>query len=90
MTANEALKLLLLMEESRKENLISEETIVCVIARAGSSDVIARADTINNLLQEEFGPPLHTLVIPGELNFMEVEALEVCSSLPSNIAQQLK
>ena len=90
MTANEALKLLLLMEESRKEDLITEETIVCVVARAGSSDVIARADTIKNLLKEDFGPPLHTLVLPGNLNFMEIEALEVCCNLPSNIAQQLK
>ena len=41
---------------------------------------------IKELIKKDFGSPLHTLVIPGKLHFMEVEALEKLAQLP---AQQI-
>jgi diphthine synthase len=85
MTANEGLALLLKMEGQLHQNLFTEDSIACVVARAGSSDPLLAADSIKVLLKKEFGPPLHTLVIPGDLHFMEREALEICAGLPSEV-----
>ncbi len=86
MTANEGLNLLLEMEKKNKKKIITKETVACVVARAGSKKAISRADTIKNLLSFDFKKPLHTLVIPGELHFMEIKALEILAQLP---AQQI-
>jgi len=83
MTANEGLKLLLKMEEKQNENILNEESIVCVVARVGSSEPIVAADAIKNLIVRDFGPPLHTLVIPGKFHFMEIEALQTLAQLPA-------
>jgi diphthine synthase len=82
MTATEGLNLLLKMEEIRNEKIISKDTIACVIAQAGSEKPIVKADKIINLIKQDFGPPLHTIVIPGELHFMEIEALQTFGNLP--------
>ena len=36
-----------------------------------------RADKLRNLLEEDFGDPLHSLIIPSDLHFIEAEALVV-------------
>jgi diphthine synthase len=90
MTANEGLELLLKMEEQCNEQVFDEESVVCVVARAGSSDPVVAADTIKVLRKKDFGPPLHTLVVPGYLHFMEVEALEVCAGLPPGLGKKIQ
>jgi len=87
MTANEGMNLLLKMEEKHKENIITQENVVCVVARAGSSEPIVIADTIKDIINRDFGPPLHSLVIPGKLHFMEIEAIQILAQLP---AQQIR
>jgi len=81
MTANEGINLLLKMEEKHNKNIIKKDTIVCVVARAGSKDPTIKADKIKNLLDFDFGPPLHSIVVPGKLHFMETEALEKLADL---------
>ncbi|NPA76024.1 MAG: diphthine synthase [Euryarchaeota archaeon] len=81
MTANEAMQLLLRMEEVRKEGVISEKTLIAVVARAGSEDCLVRAGPLGELISEDFGPPLHTLVLPGNLHFAEEEALRALAGL---------
>jgi diphthine synthase len=83
MTANEAIKLLLDMEEKMKENVIKQDTILCVIARAGSDEPVVEAGFIKDLIDKDFGPPLHTIVVPGKLHFMEFGALRVLAHLPA-------
>jgi diphthine synthase len=51
------------------------------IARAGSADVIVKAGRAEKILAEEFGPPLHILVIPAELHDMERRYLELFAGL---------
>lgn len=75
MTANEGLTLLLDMERRVGRMVISPGTLVCVVARAGSPDCVTRAGPLSELVEEDFGPPLHTLVVPGKLHFVEEEAL---------------
>lgn len=90
MTANEGLQLLLKMEEIEKEKIVTEESVICVVGRAGASKPVLQANIVKNLLNKNFGPPLHTLVVPGELHFMEIEALEVCANLPRELVKKLQ
>ncbi len=90
MTANEGINLLLKMEEKHKENIITEENVVCVVARAGSSEPIVIADAIKHIINRDFGPPLHTVVIPGKLHFMEVEAIQILAQLPAQQVGKLQ
>lgn len=90
MTANEGMKLLLKMEEKEKKNSITKDTLVCVVARAGSSKPVVAADSITALLDRDFGPPLHSLVIPGKLHFLEIEALTAFANLPEKMGRILQ
>jgi len=90
MTANEGLKLLLKMEKKHQENLIEKDTVVCVVARAGSKKPAVKADIIKNLTDLDFKKPLHTIVIPGDLHFMEIQALETLAQLPAQQVRKLQ
>jgi len=56
-----------------------------VVGRAGSDDPTVRADRLDVLAQEDFGPPLHLLVIPGDLHPLEREALAAFGGLPEGV-----
>jgi diphthine synthase len=90
MTANEGLDLLLKMEEKLRKHLITKETLACVVARAGAPNPMIIANTINILRKKDFGPPLHTIVLPGPLHFMEIEALELFADLPLEIKRKIQ
>jgi len=77
MTVNEALQILLDIEEMREEKVISEDTKVIGIARATHDDECIKSGTIKELLHFDFGKPLHCLIIPGDMHFMEEEAFEM-------------
>ena len=83
MTANEAMKLLLEMEEKIKGNIFKQDSIICIVARAGSDEPIIAAGKIKDMIVKDFGPPLHTIVVPGNLHFMEFEALKILAQLPA-------
>jgi diphthine synthase len=90
MTANEGLDHLLRMESTCKKHLFSNQSIACVVARAGAPDVLVAANTFERLRSMNFGPPLHTLVIPGTLHFMEQEALELLAGLPAEAVKKMQ
>jgi diphthine synthase len=76
MTVNDAITYLLMVEEKRQENVFTKNRKCVGIARLGSSDcVIKYADSVK-LLKCDFGKPLHCLIIPGKLHFVEEEALD--------------
>lgn len=85
MTANEGMKLLLEMKGNKGEKIFNEDSIICVVARAGSNEPVVAAGAFKDLIKKDFGEPLHTLVIPGKLHFMEVEALEKLAQLPAHL-----
>lgn len=90
MSANEGLEYLLQVENERKEDVILNDTLAVVIARVGSHKPLVRADRIENLLGEDFGGPLHSLIIPADLHFMEAEALVVIGGAPEEILEDSK
>ncbi|MCQ6253825.1 diphthine synthase [Methanocaldococcus sp.] len=82
MTANEGLKILLELENRKKENVLSEETKVVVVARLGSLKPKLVYGKIKDLINYDFGKPLHSIIIPGKLHFMEEEALKyLCENI---------
>ena len=90
MTANEGMELLLKMEEKHRKKIFDEDSVVCVVARAGSAEPMTAADSVKKLIDRDFGPPLHTLVIPGKLHFMEIEALKTLAQLPAQQDRKLQ
>jgi diphthine synthase len=75
MTVKEGLTTLLAKEREKRENVVTDKTLVVGVARAGAPDCRAKADYVKDMLNYDFGNPPHTLVFPGELHFMEAEAL---------------
>ena len=58
-----------------------DDPVGVVVAQAGSDAPTVRAGTLSTLAGESFGPPLHLLVIPGELHPLERDALTSLASL---------
>lgn len=83
MTVNEGASLLLEMESASEVKLPSR--IVGIgIARAGSEDPSVKADLLTRLPVHNFGGPLHILIVPASLHFMEAEALRVLAGAPDD------
>jgi diphthine synthase len=83
----EGLESLLKVEEKRKENIVVIDTLVVGIARAGSNYPTVRAGFLEDLLGYDFGGPPHSIVFPGELHFMEAEALIVLAGAPDSLRE---
>jgi diphthine synthase len=58
------------------------------VARAGSPDPVVAADRLAPLAGREFGDPLHLLVLPGELHYIERDALVELAGAPSELADE--
>jgi len=72
-----ALKQLLGASESWSENLIGPETLVVGVARIEAPDMVVKAGTVSELMQIDFGGPPYVLIFPGQLHFVEAEALQL-------------
>jgi diphthine synthase len=90
MTINEALKLLLKIETSKQESIVTRKRLVVGIARAGSKSPTVKAGWLAEMLTHDFGRPPHTLIFPGKLHFMEAEALVQLANGPEAIRMQAK
>ena len=65
-------------------------TIAVGIARAGSERPDVKADYAERLKAFDFGKPLHILVIPGKLHFLEAEALVKLAGGPSGLMEDVE
>ena len=75
MNIKEALDILLLIEDKEKKGLITKETPCVGLARIGSDTQKIAYGQLNQVKKIEFGPPLHCLIFPSKLHFMEEEGL---------------
>lgn len=75
MTVNQAIEYLSKVESDRGENIFNDDTIVVGIAQAGSESPVIKGGTVSQLANFDFGNPLHCMIVPGNLHFMEAEAL---------------
>ena len=90
LSINEALTLLLKIEQKRKEGIVTPSTVAIGVARAGSNAPTLKADFIKNLSKYDFGEPPQSLIFPGELHFMEAEALAVLAGAPEKLRRLTK
>ncbi len=72
MTVNEAVGLLEGMAQKKGVKI----PLYVGIARAGSASPVVRAGLAETMAKTDFGPPLHILIVPGELHDMERQYLE--------------
>ena len=86
MTANEGTALLMEMEANAGESGLME-AIAVGIARAGAPDASVKADLLPRLQGYSLGGPLHILIIPARLHFMEAEALRILADAPADAVQ---
>jgi diphthine synthase len=85
MTAQEAIEWLLEGENKWHEGLIDEKTLLVVASHVGASDEKITAGYPQDLLKKDLGSPLYTLILPGELHFMEAYALVDFAGAPQEI-----
>ena len=87
MTGKEAIEWLLTGEEKWGEGLIQEDTLICVASKIGSPDQKLTAGYAKDLLEMDLGEPLFTIVIPGNLHFMEAYSLVYFAGAPESIIE---
>lgn len=75
MTASEAMRTLLAIEEQRKEDVFTDDTEIVVFARVGSDDSLVVFGKVGELKEKNFGAPPMVLIVPGILHFTEKEYL---------------
>lgn len=87
MTIKDGLDALLAMEKRKKGRVITSDTLVVGVARAGSRESTVKAGYVRELMNYDFGAPPHTLVFPGKLHFMEAEALITLAGAPEQVRE---
>lgn len=75
MTVNQAIEQLLEIEAKRQEEAYTKSTLCVGMARLGQKDQTIIAGTMEELLIQEFGAPLHCLAIAGDVHPLEQEML---------------
>jgi diphthine synthase len=90
LTIREGLECLLSIEHRRIENIITSKAIAVGVARVGSDSPSLRADFARNLLKFDFGGPPHSLILTGQLHFMEIEALINLAGAPKELREVAK
>lgn len=83
--ANKAMEIILNIESEEKKNVFTRETLVVVVARAGSENPVVKSGKVGNLIESDFGQPPHVLIVPGKLHFLEAEALQILGGAPDEV-----
>lgn len=88
MGAKEALDHLLEMERKEQKKAFTMDTFVCVVSEVGSPSAVALCERVSNLLHMDLGEPLHCLMVPADLHFMEKEALIAFAGAPDDVDEK--
>ncbi len=87
MKAGDAIRLLLEMEAQQHGGIVSEDMLMVVLARAGTPSQLVKAGKAALLKDLDFGPPPHSLIVPGRLHFMEAEALVIIAGAEEDLVR---
>jgi diphthine synthase len=82
LTINQAIAMLLEVEQKKQEHVITPNTVAVGIARAGSNNPTLKADLLKDLANYDFGEPPYSLIFPGDMHFMEIESLIAFAGAP--------
>ncbi len=83
--ADEALRYLLDLARERSETGFDEATLVCALSQVGSETPGMVAGRAKDLLDCDLGSPPQCFVVPGELHFLEKEALVKFAGAPLDL-----
>lgn len=90
MTVNEGLEYLMNINDSlEREGLITKNSLAIGIARVGSKDNVVKAGRIKELIDYDFGGPLHCIIIPSNLHVVEKEYLVDIAGLNPDIVENI-
>lgn len=87
MAVNQGVELLMEMEQAAGDSVL-KDALGVGIARAGSDESTVKADILGKLKGYDFGDPLHILVIPAKLHFMEAQALVALAGAPQELIEK--
>ena len=90
LSIRESLGMLLKIEQKKKKGIVTLDSLVVGIARAGSSNPTVKADSVKKLSDYDFGEPPYSIIFPGKLHFMEAEALIVLADGPERLRKNVK
>lgn len=77
MTIKTAIRQLLEVEDDRGEGAYDKDTMCVGLARVGAEDQVVASGSMKQLTDVDFGKPLHSFIIAGELHPIEKEMLDV-------------
>jgi diphthine synthase len=83
LSINQAVKMLLEVEEKKKQGVVTLDTVAVGLARAGGNDPTLKSDFVKAFVNFDFGEPPFSLIFPGDLHFMEVEAMIAFAGAPA-------
>ncbi len=75
MAVGDAIRYLLKTALRKGDGQFKESTLSIGVARLGSENQLIKAGLASDLLRFDFGKPMHCLIVPGSLHFVEEEAL---------------
>ena len=90
MTIRDGLEALLATEKQKRKQVVTSDTLVIGIARAGSKEPTVKAGYVEEVMKQSFGAPPHTLILPSKLHFMEAEALITLAEAPEQIRERVR
>lgn len=76
MSPNEALTQLLHCEAEMNLGIIAKNKKIIIVSRFGCDDEVAYYKTIEESISTDFGEPLHSIIIPAEMDIVEKENVE--------------
>ena len=77
MSINQCIDQLLSVEAARKGGVCGPAAMAVGLARVGSATQAIVAGPLNALRHVDFGPPLHSLVLVGDVDHVEAAMLDV-------------
>lgn len=88
LTINEALKILIKIEKRKKENVVTDKTLVVGLAGVGAAKPIVKAGIVKKILKLNFRLFPQVIVFPGRLHILEMEILNLISKIQPKILQE--
>ena len=64
-------------DEGQNDLLFDEETVCVGLSRVGSEDQNIVAGTLQELSETDLGPPLHSMIVTGNLQHIEIDMLKL-------------
>jgi len=87
LTVDQAVSILL---DSEKSSVFDRETLIVGVARLGSDSPVIRAGKAVEIAETDFGAPPHAMIVPGQLHFLEAEALKIICGCPATALTEEK